>query len=779
MTSVLKILESLDREDGIEVSKLEKLLKLTKKYDRNNLQIAIKALTKLGIVQVDNDQKINVNNENVFLQGRVRCSSKGYCFVVREDEGEDIYIRETNLNNAWHGDSVIVLITKQGVKRRAPEGKIQCVIQRSNDILLAKVDIDKVNGELKAYPLDDRIPVTIDVENDKTFRDNLSNKDLIYEIKIIKYPIAQFNAKGSIIRELSITSGVETDVEILLSKNNISRHFDVPKISPRKIQTKGREDLTNQPALLFKSWESPNSPSLPALYAQPYEGGNRVWVHAPSISERLNIGSKLDKYLRNRGEVICLGNNWLEFLSESLGSVSKFKVNEECEAVSLMIDINSDGTVIDWKFILSVIKPVNLITSKHLETIKNRRASSRSIPIALKDIKDSLEVVYTLIHSAKIINDSNNVVVKLDEYIPNLERVNELQKTFPGRDFNGWSKTFDCCDPQSLLDIYIRLSNNILAKHLYGYGLPFIYKKHEEIDQSSINELTKSALALDKQITVNDDGTVTSSELIKSFETSNEKKILQKLVKHIIPGIHLKLFKVDSNLDLDDLNEDSFKHNIESPWCCPTFNYWNVFNQSIITSLLSDGKNKSNSRSKISVQLGKMDSWRDVDWNIFTSKVSDNIFEIANLRLVNNLNEVRKKSKSFRNNVISIAQGREAQKIIGKEVTAIITGVQSYGFFAELDNLTAEGLVHVSTLGDDWYEYRSRQNLLVGRKNKKTYQLGQKINVRVLKVDILKNQIDLELVKQQETEIEINTAKINEREIEQEDIKTNNIHLDN
>ena len=78
---------------------------------------------------------------------------------------------------------------------------------------------------------------------------------------------------------------------------------------------------------------------------------------------------------------------------------------------------------------------------------------------------------------------------------------------------------------------------------------------------------------------------------------------------------------------------------------------------------------------------------------------------------------------------------------------AVITGVQSYGFFAEIDDINAEGLVHVSTLGDDWYEYRSRQNLLIGRKNKKTYQLAQKINVRVLKVDILKNQIDLELVK--------------------------------
>ena len=138
---------------------------------------------------------------------------------------------------------------------------------------------------------------------------------------------------------------------------------------------------------------------------------------------------------------------------------------------------------------------------------------------------------------------------------------------------------------------------------------------------------------------------------------------------------------------------------------------------------------------------------------------SAQIYIHTNLSLVQNLNEIRKKSKSFRNNIISIAQGREAQKIIGKEVSAIITGVQSYGFFAEIDNLTAEGLVHVSTLGDDWYEYRSRQNLLVGRKNKKTYQLAQKVNVRVLKVDILKNQIDLELVKDAEVKEEDESIK--------------------
>ena len=753
MTSVSTILENLDKEDGLEVTKLEKSLKLTKKLDRDNLGIALNALTKLGLIRKIQDNKLTINTDIDFIQGRVRCSSKGYCFVVREDQGEDIYIREANINNAWHGDSVLVLITKNALKRRAPEGSIKCVLKRNNDILLAKVELDNSTGELKAYPLDDRIPAIIDVETEINTIESLPEKDVIYEIKINRYPIAQFNAKSSIIRELPLNSGVDGDIDILLSKNNFSQTINPPKISPKKIQLKSREDLTNQPSILFKSWECSNSPTLPAFFAQPYEGGYRLWVHSPAVSERINLGGKLDQFLKDKSEVICLGNSWRGFLTESLKSAAEFKLKEESEAISLRIDINSIGHVIDWKFSLSVIKPVNLITTKHLKAINKRKINSKSIPILLKPVKDSLEVIYSIINSSILVNQNHIGSIKLDQHIPNLERLGELQKTFPSRDFQGWSKSFDSDDPQSIIDVHIRLANNILAKHLIRYKLPFIYKEHEEIDLSSINELTKSALAIDNNIIVSIDDSLTINELINSFDKSSEKKILHKLVKHIIPGIHLKLFKQNkSSLDNEDLIQQLSNKNIESPWCCPSFNYWNIFNQFIISALLNDGKNKNNSRSKESTDLGKKDSWNYVNWDVFTAKVNDSIDKHSNLQLIQLLNESRKRSKSFRNNIISIAQSREAQKIIGKKVNAIITGVQSYGFFAEIEDLTAEGLVHVSTLGDDWYEYRSRQNLLIGRKNKRTYQLAQKVNVRVLKVDILKNQIDLELIKNDEIE---------------------------
>ncbi|NBQ92231.1 MAG: S1 RNA-binding domain-containing protein, partial [Betaproteobacteria bacterium] len=78
--------------------------------------------------------------------------------------------------------------------------------------------------------------------------------------------------------------------------------------------------------------------------------------------------------------------------------------------------------------------------------------------------------------------------------------------------------------------------------------------------------------------------------------------------------------------------------------------------------------------------------------------------------------------------------------------TGVISGVQSYGFFVEVPPSQVEGLVHVSSLKDDWYEYRSRQNRLVGRKNRRSYMLGDAVEVIIQKVDVLRHQIDLAVV---------------------------------
>ena len=142
----------------------------------------------------------------------------------------------------------------------------------------------------------------------------------------------------------------------------------------------------------------------------------------------------------------------------------------------------------------------------------------------------------------------------------------------------------------------------------------------------------------------------------------------------------------------------------------------------------------------------EMDSDKKVNWEIYNSSMKKNMDLLFNNLLIDKLNEYKNKAKQYKANMKSIKQVRKAQNFIGNTYNGIIISVQSYGFFVEIPELNVEGLVHVSTLNNDWYEYRSRQNLLIGRKSKKSYKIGDKIEIKIIKVDILKYQIDLELI---------------------------------
>ena len=139
-------------------------------------------------------------------------------------------------------------------------------------------------------------------------------------------------------------------------------------------------------------------------------------------------------------------------------------------------------------------------------------------------------------------------------------------------------------------------------------------------------------------------------------------------------------------------------------------------------------------------------SWEGVNWSIYNSSILKNLDLIFNKHIIEKINEYKIKVRQFITNMINLKQVRKAEKLIGNTYSGLIMTVQSYGFFVEIPELFVEGLVHVSTLSNDWYEYRSRQNLLIGRKSKKSYKIGDIIDIKIIKVDILKYQIDLELV---------------------------------
>ena len=141
MFSTSLIIDNLSQEEGLEYKKLCRLLKLTKKTDKDKLDIALRALEDLEIINKNEANEYSNVNESKHLVAKIRCSSKGYCFAVRDNTREDIYIKENLLNHAWNGDKVLVRIIKEGIRRRSPEGIVDCILERKNQILLAKVEV--------------------------------------------------------------------------------------------------------------------------------------------------------------------------------------------------------------------------------------------------------------------------------------------------------------------------------------------------------------------------------------------------------------------------------------------------------------------------------------------------------------------------------------------------------------------------------------------------------------------------------------------------------------
>jgi ribonuclease R len=111
--------------------------------------------------------------------------------------------------------------------------------------------------------------------------------------------------------------------------------------------------------------------------------------------------------------------------------------------------------------------------------------------------------------------------------------------------------------------------------------------------------------------------------------------------------------------------------------------------------------------------------------------------------IVLHLNDREKLAEDAEKDLEGLRKAEKMKERTGKVFEGLITGVQSYGFFVEIEDLLVEGLVHVSSLKDDWYEYRSRQSCLVGRKNRIAYRLGDRVEVEVKSVDYYRQQIDL------------------------------------
>ena len=738
MFSTSSILDNLKNGDVLEYKKLCRILKISKKTDKDKLDIALSALEELDIINKNEENEYSNVTDSKHIVAKIRCSSKGYCFAVRENAKEDIYIKENLLNYAWNGDKVLVRIIKDAYKRRSPEGIVDCILERSNQILLAKVEI--INGKVYAIPIDDRILAKIRLPiSDKKFIYNPDKKNIV-KVEIDMFPICQQEGEGHVIDELELNKE-KLDTEFVLSKSNIIKFNDNNVFESKKIEKRERIDLSDKNSYLFKSWVSDNSPMLPMIQVEQDKDKNtKLWLHASSLAERLELNSKkLLEIFFNGFEALPLLNNWQNYLGEAIRHPSDFNLGEKNEAISLCMHLNSDNEITKWSFHLTLVKCSLIVGSDHTDALLSRKSKNRITSRLLKPIKDHIEDIDKILEISTSFRRKHLLEGRVEIPTPN-NRIKTLDEFFihnPGEYSKGYFVPLKKEDCQTYISPILHEANLIWFKHSNKYGLKSLGYISKSLDYINANEIIKYSELIENNIELNEDGNLTINQIIKLCCDENKKRILSKLL--------MNEFK-ENEISLISKNSDDFESEkiFISPWSMPGYDFTNLLNQYCIFNMIINGK-KSKKNNLKEINIMESNSWELVDWDIFNSSISKNLNTLFNKFVLDKLKEFKNKANQYRSNIISIKKSREAEKLLGNTYKGFIFSVQSYGFFVDIPELNVEGLVHVSTLNNDWYEYRSRQNLLIGRKSKKSYKVGDEIKVKIIKVDILKYQVDLEL----------------------------------
>lgn len=754
--SIATLLSSFTDDKLVAPKVLEKKLGCNDDDSVRKLQIALDALEKIGILVKERGRYRRVYEEDV-VEAKLRCSSKGFCFAIQDaEEAEDIYIRESHLSNAWNGDRVLVKVLKEGSRRRSPEGEVRLILERANPSVLARVK--QTETGYRAVPLDDRLLFELILqsqgENLETALDNLVH------VEVLRYPLASRPPIGRVARVLGSDAEAAADTDIVCCKHDLRRFFPpevleaalaLPK-ELRKADLKQRLDLRHLLTITFspeegivqRSEQSTDSNDQSttthepivenALTLEKKEGGRwRLGIHIADVVSYIEPDSPLDQEARKRGTAVYLGETVLPLLPDAVALRCSLKSGEDCLAVSVLLTLDGAGQVEEFEIQPTLIHVDHQLSYKQAQSIISSYGPLDSASPVSSLPEPVLEMVRYLFLEV-------SPLVKEEQRLPRGAFELNLQENlspYPDEGRLGAILVSSSQPVRSLLTELTLLANLAVGSQLQALLVPAIYCVQSAPDPVDIEDLMKLASNLGLDLHLKQEDTIIPSDFkrfTELFARSSAPRVLNYLLKSTLkpvtysttPGPHFGL-----------AHTTAYAHAL-----APMQRYADLLVQRILHAVFDKGRDRRTTRAKESVNLRHSSASGKINWNVLPPDVLEDL-EMRVSSSITHLNDREKVAADAEADLEGLKKAEMMKERTGEVFQGLITGVQSYGFFVEIEDLLVEGLVHVSSLKDDWYEFRSRHSCLVGRKSRVSYRLGDRVEVQVKSVDYYRQQIDL------------------------------------
>ena len=733
--SIATLLANFTDDKLLAAKVLEKKLDCSEEQSIEKLHIALDVLEKVGIVAKDRGKYRRVYEEDL-IEAKLRCSSKGFCFAIQQGEGvEDIYIRESHLSTGWNGDRVLVKLTKEGSRRRSPEGEVKLIVERSNHSLLARIK-QANNGAMRAVPLDDRLLFEIDLQPDGEHNLESAINHLVH-VEIQRYPLAQFPPIGKVVQILGSDAEAAADIDLVCCKHDLPRVFSpvvdlaaqsLPK-SVSKDEIKARMDLTSLFTLTISEESEIETTIIENAFslAQTPAGHWQLGVHIADVAHYITPELiALDRESLKRGSAVYLGDTVLPMLPEAVLESCALLPERDRLCISVLITIDAtSGQIVEFEIQPTVINV-------------NRQVNAKQSLSPEDEVNSHLDQLLTL---SKLIRGQRLQRGSFELKLP--PRLNYYQD----EGMLGAVVVTSTENEQSpamglMVTEFVLLANQVVASHLQALGVPAIYRSQSAPDVEDVEEMIKLAHNLGAQIALTDNSVapIDFQRFLEQYATLPSEQVLNYLLQATLKNATYSLQALPHfGLALDYYTRCTF----------PLRRYGDLLIQRVLHTIFEQGRDRRTTRAKEGVNLRHSSARGNISWNVLPTEIHQEL-EADLGRVIIPIGDREKEVQDAEEDLLGLQKAQIMKQRTGDVFEGLITGVQSYGFFVEIAlpaengrQLQVEGLVHVSSLKDDWYEYRARLQALFGRKNRASYRLGDRVEVQVKSVDYYRQQIDL------------------------------------
>ena len=669
------------------------------KAQRSELMEVLDALLAEGKIEVTAKGKY-VKSEGKFLTGVFTAHPRGFGFVTVEGEEEDIFIPDTQINGALHMDTVQVAVspTQRGKRK---EGTITKIVKRGTTQLVCYYEQSKNFGF--AVPDNPRFTQDIFIPLERS-KGAVSGHKVVVEIT--DYGKKGKKPEGKVVEILGHINDPGTDIL------SIVRAYDLPVEFSAKIM-KQVENVSNEVSEAdmagrkdCRDWQTvtidgEDAKDLDDAITLTKEGENyKLGVHIADVSNYVQEHSALDVEALERGNSVYLVDRVIPMLPHKLSNgICSLNAGENRLALSCIMLIDAKGNVIDHEIAETVIKV-------------DRRMSYTSVKKILED-HDEAEIA------------------EYKELVPTFERMQELAGILRKKRMKRGSIDFDFPETKIILDEkgrptdvkpydrnvatkiiedFMLIANETVAQDYFWQEIPFVYRTHDNPDTEKIHKLGTFINNFGYSIHIGQD--------------EIHPKELQKLLLKIEGTPEEALI---SRLTLRSMKQAKYTTMSTGHFGLAT-NYYCHFTSPIrrYPDLQIHRIIKDNLR-------GRMNAKRIEHYEKILPEVAKHS------------SEMERRADEAERETDKLKKVEYMENRIGEVFEGVISGVTEWGFYVELPN-TIEGLVHVTSLTDDYYHYSESTYELIGETTNRHYKLGQKVSVMVADTDKLQRTIDFRVV---------------------------------